>query len=66
MLHIVDYDERENVNNCLLRAFTWDAVLMAFSGLVAALCFPKVICPLLSGPFSILGLATKETRDGRT
>ena len=33
MLHIMDYDERENVNNTLLRAFTWGAVLMASSGL---------------------------------
>ncbi len=33
MLHIMDYDERENVNNWLLRAFTWGAVLMALSGI---------------------------------
>ena len=33
MLHIMDYDERENVNNMLLRAFTWGAVLMALSGI---------------------------------
>ena len=33
MLHIMDYDERENVNNTLLRAFTWGAVLMASSGI---------------------------------
>lgn len=32
MLHIMDYDERENVNNWLLRGFTWLAVLTAFSG----------------------------------
>lgn len=32
MLHIMDYDERENVNNLLLRTFTWAAVLMALSG----------------------------------
>lgn len=32
MLHIMDYDERENVNNTLLRTFTWGAVLMALSG----------------------------------
>ena len=32
MLHIMDYDERENVNNPLLRVFTWGAVLMAMSG----------------------------------
>lgn len=33
MLHIMDYDERENVNNSLLRIFTWGAVLMALSGI---------------------------------
>ncbi len=33
MLHIMDYDERENVNNWLLRPFTWGAVLMALSGI---------------------------------
>jgi uncharacterized iron-regulated membrane protein len=33
MLHIMDYDERENVNNTLLRFFTWGAVLMALSGI---------------------------------
>ena len=32
MLHIMDYDERENVNNLLLRVFTWAAVVMALSG----------------------------------
>ena len=32
MFHIMDYDERENVNNALLRTFTWGAVLMALSG----------------------------------
>jgi hypothetical protein len=32
MLHIMDYDERENVNNWLLRTFTWAAVAMALSG----------------------------------
>ena len=32
MLHIMDYAERENVNNLLLRVFTWGAVLMALSG----------------------------------
>ena len=32
MLHIMDYDERENVNNWLLRGFTWVAVAMALSG----------------------------------
>lgn len=31
MLHIMDYDERENVNNPLLRVFTWGAVLLALS-----------------------------------
>lgn len=33
MLHIMDYDERENINNPLLRTFTWGAVLMALSGI---------------------------------
>ena len=33
MLHIMDYEERENVNNTLLRTFTWGAVLMASSGI---------------------------------
>ena len=28
----MDYDERENVNNALLRTFTWGALLMALSG----------------------------------
>jgi hypothetical protein len=28
----MDYNERENVNNWLLRTFTWAAVLMALSG----------------------------------
>lgn len=32
MLHIMDYDERENVNNWLLRGFTWAAFVMAISG----------------------------------
>jgi hypothetical protein len=32
MLHIMDYEERENVNNTLLRTFTWGALLMALSG----------------------------------
>ena len=32
MLHIMDYDERENVNNWLLRAFTWLALATAISG----------------------------------
>ena len=32
MLHIMDYDERENVNNPLLRALSWAAVLAAASG----------------------------------
>ncbi|MBX3562655.1 MAG: PepSY domain-containing protein [Sphingomonas sp.] len=32
MLHIMDYDTRDNVNNNLLRLFTWAAVLMAASG----------------------------------
>lgn len=42
MLHIMDYDERENVNNPLLRTFTWGAVLMALSGAWLLLfAFPK-------------------------
>ena len=42
MLHIMDYDERENVNNPLLRAFTWGAVLMALSGIwLLFYAFPK-------------------------
>ena len=32
MLHIMDYDERENVNNLLLRTFTWGALFLALSG----------------------------------
>jgi uncharacterized iron-regulated membrane protein len=42
MLHIMDYDERENVNNGLLRTFTWAALLMALSGAWLLLhAFPK-------------------------
>ncbi|MFC7535899.1 PepSY domain-containing protein [Sphingomonas sp. GCM10030256] len=42
MLHIMDYDERENVNNPLLRAFTWGAVVMALSGAwLLFFAFPK-------------------------
>jgi hypothetical protein len=42
MLHIMDYDERENVNNPLLRTFTWGAVVMALSGAWLLLfAFPK-------------------------
>lgn len=42
MLHIMDYDERENINNPLLRSFTWGAVLMALSGAWLLLyAFPK-------------------------
>jgi hypothetical protein len=42
MLHIMDYDTRENVNNTLLRAFTWGAVLMALSGIwLLIYAFPK-------------------------
>ena len=42
MLHIMDYDERENVNNPLLRTFTWGAVLMALSGAwLLFFAFPK-------------------------
>lgn len=32
MLHIMDYETRDNVNNTLLRVFTWGAVAMALSG----------------------------------
>ena len=32
MLHIMDYETRDNVNNWLLRPFTWGALLMALSG----------------------------------
>ena len=32
MLHIMDYNERSNVNNPLLRVATWSAVAMALSG----------------------------------
>ena len=32
MLHIMDYDTRDNVNNSLLRVFTVGAVLMVLSG----------------------------------
>ncbi|ARU17585.1 PepSY domain-containing protein [Croceicoccus marinus] len=32
MLHIMDYDERSDVNNLLLRTSTWLAVAMALSG----------------------------------
>ena len=42
MFHIMDFDERENVNNALLRVFTWGAVLMALSGAWLLLyAFPK-------------------------
>ena len=32
MLHIMDYETRDNVNNPLLRVFTWAAVVTALSG----------------------------------
>lgn len=32
MMHIMDYQTRDNMNNTLLRIFTWGAVLMASSG----------------------------------
>ena len=42
MLHIMDYDERENVNNLLLRVFTWGALLLALSGAwLLVYAFPK-------------------------
>lgn len=33
MFHIMDFNERENVNNPLLRIFAWGALLMASSGI---------------------------------
>jgi len=33
MMHIMDYETRENINNPLLRTFTWGALLMALSGI---------------------------------
>lgn len=33
MLHIMDYDERENFNNPLIRAFAATGLLFALSGL---------------------------------
>lgn len=42
MLHIMDYNERENVNNLVLRVFTWGALLLALSGAWLLLhAFPK-------------------------
>jgi uncharacterized iron-regulated membrane protein len=32
MLHIMDYDDRQNMNNWLLRPMTWGAALMALTG----------------------------------
>lgn len=32
MLHIMDYDERTNVNNPLIRVATWSAVVMVLAG----------------------------------
>lgn len=32
MLHIMDYDERSDINNTLLRVATWSAVAMALAG----------------------------------
>lgn len=32
MMHIMDYQTRDNVNNFVLRIFTWGAVLMVLSG----------------------------------
>lgn len=32
MLHIMDYDERSNINNSLLRVATWSAVTMVLTG----------------------------------
>ena len=42
MLHIMDYDERSDVNNPLLRVATWSALAMALSGAWLLLwSFPK-------------------------
>lgn len=42
MLHIMDYETRDNVNNTLLRVATWAAVLMALSGAwLLIYAFPK-------------------------
>jgi hypothetical protein len=42
MLHIMDYKEREDVNNAILRVFTWGALLMALTGAWMLLyAFPK-------------------------
>ena len=42
MLHIMDYETRDNVNNTLLRVATWGAVLMALSGAwLLIYAFPK-------------------------
>ncbi|HXG80597.1 MAG TPA: PepSY domain-containing protein [Sphingomicrobium sp.] len=42
MLHIMDYETRDNVNNTLLRVFTWGALLMVLSGAWLLLyAFPK-------------------------
>ena len=42
MLHIMDYETRDNVNNTLLRVATWGAVLMALSGAwMLIYAFPK-------------------------
>ena len=42
MLHIMDYSERQNVNNPLLRVATWSAVLMALAGaLLLIWSFPR-------------------------
>ena len=42
MLHIMDYQTRDNVNNTLLRVFTWGALLMVLSGAWLLLyAFPK-------------------------
>ena len=42
MLHIMDYDERSDINNPLLRVSTWLAVLMALTGAwLLVWAFPK-------------------------
>lgn len=42
MMHIMDYSERTNVNNPLLRVATWSAVAMAIAGAILLIwSFPK-------------------------
>ena len=42
MLHVMGYEDRDDVNNGFLRVFTWGAVLMALSGAwLLVYAFPK-------------------------